>query len=224
MDHISEIDQLTRVTRKREFDDGLIDFVFGGTYLMICLANWFFFSPTGLRWIATALLQDRQVTIIGLIALTSFFIVMIFGARKIVDRIRRATIWRDRGFVKSLRWQVSWQTNLAAVGAAISMIVIAGWMMAKGIIDQEAILRVLVSSAGVATGIVFFGIGSELKLQRYKWVGIAGGGLSMLIMVIPTAFHVSWLLAGIIWMAVLSISGLWALRKSISAFEESQHG
>ena len=224
MDHISEIDQLTQATRKREFDDGLIDFVFGGTYLIICLACWVFFSPTGLSWIARALLQNREVTIIGLIALISLFILMIFGARKIVERIRMATIWRDRGFVKSLKWQVSWQTNLAAVGAAITMIIMASWMMQRGMIDPEAVLRVLVSSAGAATGIVFFGIGSELKLQRYKWVGIAGGGLSFLIVVIPTAFHVSWLLAGIIWMAVLSVSGFWALRKSISAFEESQNG
>lgn len=221
MDHISEIDRLSRITRKREFDDGLIDFVYGGVFFVISLVGWFFFSPAGLRWIATALVQYREIAIIGLLALVSLFILLVFGARKIVDHIRRAVIWRDDGFVKSLKWQVSWQTNLLAAGVAITMIVIAFLMMARGIIDQEVVLRTLVSSFGVATGIVYFGIGSELKIQRYKLVGIAGGGLSMVILVIPVAFYLSWLLVGIIWITVLSISGLWTMRKFLLDKEES---
>ena len=32
MNHITELDNLTKATRRREFDDGLMDFVFGAVF------------------------------------------------------------------------------------------------------------------------------------------------------------------------------------------------
>ena len=137
-----------------------------------------------------------------------------------IENIRRQTLWKNLGFVKSLRWQVSWQTNAVAVIVFVTMIVAAVWLMSQGYVNQEFILRTLVSSSGIATGIVFFGMGKELDLQRYKWTGAVGGILSTVIIFVPISFSIAWLVLGIIWMAVLTVSGSWALRKSILELRE----
>ena len=220
MNHVSNMDRLTHLTRRREYEDGLMDFVYWSVFLILCLFGWLLFSPTGMRWLVTALLYNREVTIIGLLTLLPLLILLVFGAKRIVDRIRRSIIWKDSGFVKSLRWQVSWQINLLAGVVSITMLIVAVWLMIRGSISQEAVLRTLVSSAGVATGIVYFGTGKELNLRRYKWVGIAGAVFSVLILIMPISFSVSWLLLGIVWMSFLSLSGLWTLRQSLLALEE----
>ena len=221
MDHISKIDTLTRVTRRREFEDGLMDFVFAGAFLFLGALGGFFTSPVGLRWYLTSLLQNREITIIAEIALLPLFILFVFGAKRLITRIRRKTLWKNRGFVKPLRWQVSWKINALASGVLIAMLVIAFWLMLNGSISQESVLRTLVSSAGVATGFVFFGMGKELELQRYRWVGVVGGMLSVLIILIPMSFSTSWFALGIGWMIVFVISGLWALQKSLAALRET---
>lgn len=220
MNHITEFDNLTKATRRREFEDGLMDYVLGGTFLIIGLLVWFFFSSFGLRWFIASLLQNREITIIVLVTIFLLLILLIFGVRRAIEHIRRQTLWKNRGFVKSLRWQVSWQINTLASAMAIAMIVIAVWLYSNGYVIQEIVLRTLVSSAGVATGIVFFGMGKALDLQRHKWAGIVGGMLSTLIILMPISFSVSWLVLGIFWMIVLAISGSWALRKSILALRE----
>jgi hypothetical protein len=220
MNHITEFDNLTKATRQREFEDGLMDFVFGGTILMVGLLGWFFFSSLGLRLFFVGLIKNREVTIIAFIAVIALLILFIFGARRMIERIRRKTLWKNQGFVKSLRWQVSWQINTLASAVGIAMIVIAVWLMSNGYVIQEIVLRTLVSSTGVATGIVFFGMGKELELQRYKWAGIVGGMLSTLVILMPISFSISWLVLGIGWIVVLTVSGSWALRKSILALRE----
>jgi hypothetical protein len=220
MSGVVNLDELTRTTRRREFEDGLADLVNAGVFLVIGLLGWLFFSPAVVRWYIAALIQYREITMIGLFALVPLLVLLVFGARRIMDRIRRATIWKDSGFVKSLRWQVSWRVNLLASAVSIIMIVVANWLMDKGLLDQEQVLRALVFSVGVATGIVFFGMGMDLKLRRYLWVGIAGGAISATIMILPTAFSVSWLLFGVIWMMILSFSGVCAFRRALLIFKE----
>ena len=220
MENVSDFDQLTKATRRREFDDGLMDYVFGGTFLLIGILGWFFFSSFGLRWFIRSVLQSREITIIALIAIFALFILLIMGARRVIENIRRQTLWKNLGFVKSLRWQVSWQTNAAAVIVFVVMIVVAVWLMSQGYVDQEFVLRTLVSSSGIATGIVFLGMGKELDLQRYKWIGAVGGILSTVIIFVPISFSIAWLVLGIIWMVVLTISGSWAFRKSILELRE----
>ena len=217
MDHITKMDNLTRATRRRDFEDGLMDFVFAGAFLFIGLFTGFFTSPVGLRWYLTSLLQNREITIIAGITLIPLFILAVFGAKRMIARIRRKKLWKNRGFVTPLRWQVSWKINALAAAVLIAMLVIAFWLMLNGALSQESVLRTLVSAAGVATGFVLFGMGKELGLQRYKWVGAAGGVSSALIILIPMSFSTSWLALGIGWMIVFSISGIWALQKSLLA-------
>ena len=63
-------------------------------------------------------------------------------------------------------------------------------------------------------------MGGELRLQPFKWVGITGGVGSAIIFILPVTFSVSWLLLGVVWIAVLFLSGTFTLRKLFSALEE----
>jgi hypothetical protein len=221
MDSVTKLDNLTRVTRRRDFEDGLKDFVFAGTFLVIGLFAGFFTSPLGLTWYLTSLIRNREITIIAVLTLVLLLFASIFGANRAIQRIRRNTIWKNQGFVTPLRWQVSWKINTLASGVLIVMLVIAFWLMLNGSISQESVLRTLVSSAGIATGLVFFGMGKDLDLQRYKWIGVAGGILSALIILSPLSFSASWIFLGIGWMIVCIISGIWALQKSLKAITEA---
>ena len=60
MENVTDFDRLTKATRRREFDDGLMDYVFGGTFLLIGILGWFFFSSFGLRWFIGSLLKSRE--------------------------------------------------------------------------------------------------------------------------------------------------------------------
>jgi len=220
MSSITELDKLTRSSRRREFEDGLMDFVFGAIFLFISLFGSFFFSSIGLRWYLTSVLQNRTMTILGLIISLLLLFACIAGAKRMIERVRRNLLWKYQGFVKSLRWQVSWQINALAVSVLIAMLMLAVWFMSMGFISQVIILRTLVSATGVASGIIFWGMGRELELHRYQWVGAAGGVLSIFIILMPISFSVSWLAFGIVWTLVLSISGFWALRKTLAALGE----
>ena len=222
MELINQIDDLTRRTRRREFEDGLMDYVLALTFLLLGVLGGFFLSPAGLRWYFTSLLRNREVIIIGEIGAFVLFILILFSARRLIAYIRRRSLWKNRGFVKSLRWQVSPRVNLLGGGAMIAMLTLAFGLMRNGLVNGDFVLRTLVAAAGVATGIVLFGMGRELEVGRYRWAGIIGGALSTLIILVSLSFSAAWLALGIGWMLILSVSGTWALRKSIAALEEAE--
>jgi hypothetical protein len=224
MNHIDEIDNLTRLTRKREFDDGFVDLIYAGVFLVIGLANWFIFSTVGLNWFINALVRQREITIIGLLTLVPLLVLAIFGLRRLVERIRQATIWKDSGTVKPLRWQVRRSISAASVLIPIGLIIAGTWLMARGVLSEEEALRVLAASVGSGIGIVYLGMGIDLRLSRYIAAGIAGLILSAVVVVQPVAFSMSWLMIGLGWMTILGASGLWALRQSLSKATESSGG
>ncbi len=221
MNNIDEIDNLTRQTRKREFDDGLVDILYGLVFLVLGLGGWFLFSAVGLRWFAVALVQRREITIIALLALLPAFWLAIYGSRRLIDWIRRSYLWTETGYVEPLKWQVRTSVTLAAGFASIALIILAIWLMVTGSLSEEAVLRTLAASASLGTAIVYLGTGIDLRLRRYEAVGIAGLILSVAVLSQPASFSQSWLLFGVGWMAILTVSGLWALRQSVLSMAES---
>lgn len=220
----TDFDQLTQSTRRREFEDGLLDFTMAGIFLVSGLIGWLLFSEWGMRFYLIALIQNREMTILGLVLLLSLLAFLILGARRLIEKFRRNIIWRDSGFVKSLRWQVSRRYSLLAVAVVIAMVLGSFALMLRGLVSQEAVLRALVSSAGAATGIIYFGLGTDLSIQRYKWVGSIGGLGSTLILFLPSSFSISWLMLGITWLVILSISGIYALRHALGNLEGVESG
>ncbi len=221
MNNMDEIDNLTRRTRKREFDDGLVDILYGVFFLVMGLAGWFWSSAVGLRWFAVAMVQRRDITIIALLALALAFVLTMRGSRRLIEWIRRSFLWQETGYVEPLKWQVRRSVTLIAGFASLALILGAYWLMSTGSLDEEAVLRTLAASASLGTAIMYLGMGIDLRFRRYKAVGIAGLILSAIILTQTTAFSESWLLLGVGWMAILTVSGLWALRRSVLTLAES---
>lgn len=220
MNNITELDNLTRAARRREFDDGLMDLVYGAVFFVISLLCWLAFSPNGLRWYITAMIRNRELSIVGLVGAISALALLFGLAKRGVEKLRRTVIWVDQGTVKPLRWQVDRPVVLLAVGVTIGIIFIALGLMTVGITGPDVVLRALVTATGVGTGIVYTGMGIGLALPRYKWVGTIGGALSGLILFSPLSFPDSWLLVGFLWLALLFTSGIWALRRSLQSLKE----
>jgi hypothetical protein len=221
MNTVLDLDNKTRNTRRREFADGMFDFVVAGLILFLAVANWLVFSFIGLRWLAAALLWNRELTIIGLLALIPLFYLLIVGARGLINRIRYKTIWKNSGRLEPLRWQVNWRTSLASGLTFILLIIVALILMNRGLIDSVDVLRVLVAATGAAMGVTYFGLGIEIRFPRYRWVGIAGLLLSTVLAFMPLSFASAWLGLGIIWAAVLAVSGAWGVWKTSTAAERS---
>ena len=218
-----DLDELTRRTRRREFDDGLMDFLIGGFILVGCLIVAFIYSASGMEWYVNYIIRHRELAIIGLITLIPIYVLIIEGAKRLISRIRRTTFWRDSGFVTPLRLQVSWPINLLATAILLGVVIVSAALMYRGVIGPEVLLRSVVSGTGMATGVVYFGMGVSLRLRRYQVVGIVGGLFSAGILLSSVSFAMSWALLGIIWGLVLFISGFWALRLSILSFNAADH-
>ena len=216
MNHPIDLDGLTKATRRREFDDGLMDYAIGGFLLVYCLLDWFIFSPAGLEWYARAIINYRTITIIGLIGLVVLSIIGTISVRKIIEHVRKTIIWKDSGYVKPLHMQTSWPVILISVVVMLGMVLFASWLRAVGTIDLDSVLRALVSSTGIATGVTYIGISISLGRTRYLYVGLIGGMISLLILFLQISFANAWLILGIAWTVILGTSGTIALKKVLS--------
>ena len=216
-----DLNGLEKTTRRREFEDGLMDYLNGAVFLVLGLLAWFFFSPVGLNWYAMAVINYRTITIVGLLCLYALVITGPLLLRRLIDHIRISVIWKDSGFIKPLNRQTNWPVTLLSGSVAIGMILYATWLMTVGRINTENVLRTLVSSSGIATGILYIGISFSLDIRRYLIVGLIGGMISVLILFLPISFSIAWLFFGVIWALLLAISGTWALQQVLSLNKES---
>lgn len=220
MEPAAHLDELTQATRRREFADGLRDFHIGWIILILGLLNGFIFSPTGMILWVKLLLLDKSLTIIGLLGLVGLLLLFMFGAERVIERIRRNNLWKDSGFVKPLRW--GFNKGFSILSTAILLIIVIGsvWMMTSGLLSQEVALRSIAAAAGIGLGVTFLGMGHSLKIRRYLWVGISGVITSAAIFLFPLSFGQSWLWFGIVWAINLFSSGAWAFRKASSEFKQ----
>ena len=129
-----------------------------------------------------------------------------------MERNRRATFWRQSGFVKPLRLGIV-KISITVIAAIVLLGIIIGsvWLMKRGDISQEAALRSIPASAGLATAIVFVHLGINLRIRRYIVVGISGAILSSIILITDITFATAYLWAGLGWAIIFLLSGGWAL-------------
>ncbi len=223
MDKKLDFEGLTRQTRRFDFEDGLTDLQVSALFLVMSLGAAFFFSTAGLTWFTKALILQREITLVALAGIFGCFILGAFGSRRLIARVRREYFWKDRGEIVPLPVQVDkWVTVLSAAVFLILMI-FGLWALLRGGSDDQAILRLLVAASGVATGIIYLGMGRSIRLNRYLPVGIVGGLLSGVLFFIPLTWSESWLGLGAIWTTVLLISGLSALRRTRLSMAEANH-
>ena len=223
MKTLSELDQLTQQTRRRDFEDGLVDFIYAVLFLVLGLLTWFALSPTGMRWYINAVIRNREITLLMFILILGLFILVLFGSRRLVDHLRQSVFWKERGFTKPLHQQVRWPTQLLATIISLGIILGAFLLTLRGRVDPVIALRSVVAAGGVATGITFLGIGLDLSIKRYQIVAFCGMMVSALILFYPFSFAASWLVFGMAWGLILGLSGTWALRKTVQKGEEINH-
>jgi hypothetical protein len=216
MDTPLDLDKLTRQTQQREYLDGLRDLHLGFIILILSLLNWFILSPAGATLLVKSTLFDKNLTAIGLIGVLALFVLITFGSEKLIERIRRASLWRESGFVKPLRFGFNKWLILGSTVALLAIIIGSVWFMALGRLAQEVALRSIPASASLATGILLFGMGYSLKIRRYLAVAVAGTLLAIAIFLYPLAFGQAWLWLGIGWAAILLVSGTWAFWLALS--------
>ena len=101
------------------------------------------------------------------------------------------------------------------------VIIVAVLLMRAGSLSEEAVLRALAASVSLGTAVVYLGMGIDLQIRRYVGVGIAGLILAAIILSQSATFSEAWLLVGVGWMAILTVSGLWAFRQSVLTLAES---
>jgi hypothetical protein len=216
MDTPLDLDQLTHQTKRREFTDGLRDLHVGLMILILSLLVWFTLTPTGMTWLVKAVLYDKTLTMIGLIGFFGLFILIIFGAERLMERIRRASLWKESGFVKPLRWGFNKWITIAVAAVILAIVVGSVWLMAMGRLSQDVALRSIPASACFGMGVQFFGMGYSLKIRRHLAVGVAGSLLGVTIFLYPFSFAQAWLCFGLGWSVILLVSGAWALGLALS--------
>ncbi len=224
MDDRLDFEELTRQTRRLDFEDGLTDLQVSAVFLVMCLAAAFFFSTAGLTWFARALILQREITLVALVGIFGCFILVAFGSRRLIARVRREYFWKERGEIVPLPMGVDRWVNVLAAAVFITLMIFGLWVVLPGGSDDEAILRLLIAASGLATGITYLGMGRSLRLNRYLPVGIIGGLLSGVLFFIPLTFSESWLGLGVIWTTVLLISGLYSLWRTRRGMAEANHG
>ncbi len=216
-----DLDELTRNTRRLEFEDGLNDFQNALIFLILGGLASLFMSTAGITLYMRAMLFNQEIATIALIALILLLYLVMFGIRRLIQKYRREVLWRDLGEIEPLRWQVDRKINLLAT--AIWLIVVVGGLlfMVQGSMDLDLDMRIIAGASGIATGVVYFGMGQSLALTRYRWVGILGGVFSAALIIAPLTFSSSWLGLGILWAVILVISGSTAYRQTMARLRES---
>ena len=211
-----DLDDLTRQTRKQEFVDGLNDLQTGLVFLLLGALGAFLFSPAGMTFYIKALIWNRELTILGLVALLGLLAVVAFGARRFIHYLRAKFLWKDQGQAVPLRMQARWPAIAAATGVAAILIVAGLMYVTPPELDLAAGMRVLAATSGVGTGILYFALGRELSLRRLQWAGLVGGLLSAAIFFLPLTAAESWLALGGVWAATLFVSGGLALGRRLA--------
>jgi hypothetical protein len=215
-----DFEDLTRQTRRLEFEDGLTDLQNAFVFLLMGLLGTVFFSTWGLMLFIRGILFNEELTMLALLAIIPLLVLIMFGGRRLIQRIRRDILWRERGEIVPLKWQVDSKLSVLAFTVWLALTLIGLKTVSRWSMEMDSALRVMIGAAGVATGVVYFAMGRTLRVQRYLWVGPLGGILSLLLMVVPVPSGYSSAVFGVVWCSLLTISGLAALRRTMRDLRE----
>ena len=224
MEREIDFEEITLRTRRMDFEDGLTDLQVSALFLVMSLGAAFFFSTSGLTWFTKALILQREITLVALVGIFGCFILGAFGSRRLIARVRRGYIWKDRGEIVPLPVGVDRWVSVLGAAVFLTLTIFGLRILLRGGSDDEATLRLLVAASGVATGITYLGMGRSLRLNRYLSVGFVGGLLSGVLFFVPLTWSESWLGLGAIWTTILLASGLYALRRTRRGIAEASHG
>lgn len=228
MNKQTDIEGLIRKTRQYEFVDGLRDLQIAAIMAFFVVFSWFVFTLTGVRLYLRLILFIKDIFgswapwIDGLLFLLIIF--SIIGVSLWLMRaMRRKWLWRESGWVKPLRWQVPRRVSVLSVVIVLGGIGLALALFAADRVEASFILRMLWVATGWAFGYTLVGVGREIGLKRYIWLGAVGGIASTVLLFLPLTFgQIAIVLYGA-WALVLGISGAITLRRALVTNKQVNH-
>lgn len=215
-----DLDELTRSTRRREFEDGLVDFMNAGVFLVVSLLLASVYSAACMRTAIHLAINHPDLMLVTLVALAPVMAILLIVSNKLIERTRRRKFWKAHGIVHPLRGYIDWRINAIAAITVVILTFIGMWGTLLGDFAPGTDLRTFAGSVGIATGIVYLGMGQAIRLPRYKTVGFVGGMLSAVIPFLPISMSSSWAALGAIWTLMLVASGVVGLRHTRPASGE----
>ncbi|MBN2554306.1 MAG: hypothetical protein JXA97_00080 [Anaerolineales bacterium] len=219
-----DLDQLTLRSRRREFEDGLFDFLLGLVVFISALPAALIFSKESLFELVEGLINHRSRTLMLLVLAYLFMLAAPWMLRAGMNRLRTTTLWKGEGFTKPLHRQVSWQVLLVSVALTIGIILGGVFAWTSGFLTDEMAVNLLPAAAGLSTSIILLSMGVSLDMPRYHWVAILGGIISIAIPFLRSAPGTSWLIFGGSWMILLLVSGVTALTSFLRTRKGIQDG
>jgi len=229
MNKQTDIEGLIRKTRQYEYVDGLRDLQMAAIMAFFVVFAWFFFTLTGVRWYLRLILFLKGTFgswapwIDGLLFLLIIFSVL-GGSLWLMRAMRRKWLWQKSGWVKPLRWQVPRRVSVLSVVIVLGGIGLAIALFVTNRVEASFILRMLWVATGWAFGYTLVGVGREIGLKRYIWLGAVGGIASTVLLFLPLPFgQVAIILYGA-WALALGISGAIVLRRVLAKTNQVNHG
>jgi hypothetical protein len=225
----TNVENLIRKTRQYEFVDGLRDLQMAAIMALFVILAWITLTLTGARWYIQLVLSFKETIGIwepwidgGLLIL--ILLAVLGGSLWLMKVLRRKWLWRESGWVEPLRWQVPRRVGVLSVVIFLGGVGLAIALLVNGRVEASFVLRMLWVATGWAFGYTLVGVGQEIGLKRYIWLGAVGGIASTILLFLSFTFgQVAIVLYGA-WALVLGISGAIALRRALATTNQVNHG
>ncbi len=222
MTSLSDVKRLIRETRRYEFADGLRDIQMAITLGIMGVVTWLVLQPLWINtlheWVQK---YGRGAAWLGLLVI---FLAPLaaWGMLALMNVVRKRWLWRESGMVKPTPWIVS--RRVTVLSAVILVVCLAFAVLARhqGWVEDAFVLRMLWAATGWSFGYTLIGMGRELGLPRYIWLGLTGGVLSTILIFLQLTFAQAALAFGLSWGLLLSASGIFTLRRAIAAKEAGE--
>jgi len=217
-----DVKKLIQQTQQYEFADGLREIQLAVMMVASGLVTWFVFDlmdvwiPVLVGWMRT--IGDWTGLSIQLVVLLPavLALVMLLAIRV----IRRRWLWRESGLVRPSRQIVPLRVTLTSVGITLAGLALGIILQAGLPVGDLFLLKILFIASGWSFGYTLAMVGSALDLPRLWRAGLSGAVVPTLLLVFPLTIGQTALVWGLIWGAVLGISGMGPLVQKSQAARE----
>lgn len=225
----TNIEDLIRKTKRYEFVDGLRDLQLAVLMAFIGVFAWLSLSLIGMRWYAQLILNlvemfGRWGALISGLLYILILLVLLVGTLWTMRFLRRRWLWRESGWVKPLPWQVPRKITILSAVIFLGGLGLALGLLATGRVGDSFVLRMFWAATGWAFGFTLVGVGREIRLKRYLWLGSVGGVASTLVLFLNLDFGQTAVALYGAWALALGISGAIALRRALTKTNQVNHG
>ena len=225
----NHLEDLIRKTKRYEFVDGLRDLQLAALMAFFGVFAWLSLSLIGMRWYAQLILNlveifGRWGALISGLLYILILLILVVGTLWAMRFLRRRWLWRESGWVKPLPWQVPRKITILSAVIFLGGLGFALGLLATGRVDDSFVLRMFWAATGWAFGFTLVGVGREIKLKRYLWLGSVGGVASTVVLFLPLDFGQTAIVLYGAWALALGISGMIALRRALTKINQVNHG